>query len=469
MMTAVQPTWNPAEIANASWKRRGKDYHDAPTMAVFIVAHMVLALAMHQVRVLATVHALAVLALGISFAVRRKGHEKAVYVLAYISTSDVIWRMSRAGVFWEYGKYAMVVVLLVLLARGRRHPGLATLAGLYWLMLMPSVVLTVTALGFGGQLRRDLSFNLSGPLVLAVAVIYFSGYAERRFSIAKVLAWAIYPVVGCFTIASYSTLTALQLNFGDFANMVTSGGFGPNQVSSILGLGVFFCLVLAIKVPDPWLRVLTIGTAAALSTQAVLTFSRGGVLNVVVAMSFFGFHSLTSPRVRRNFFAVLVAGGLVGTFLLFPRLNDWTKGMVSQRFTSFDTTGRQSLAEADLRLFLDNPALGVGPGQARYQRVSGLSRSVASHTEFTRLLAEHGAMGLTALILIVIMAIRAYQLAPSLLAKGWVSSFAAWTLANMAHSGMRLVAMSFVFGIAMLPFHQWRRMRGDQGTEPEGA
>ena len=468
MVTVTRPAWSPSPLSSPEGGRRRSEYHDATTMAVLFAGHMALALAMHQVRALATLHALVVTVLGVRYAASRHDGHKAIYVLAYVATSDVLWRMTHAAVFWEYGKYSMVLILLVLIAKERRYPGLMSLAALYWLLLMPSVAFSVADLGISSELRKDLSFNLSGPLTLAMAVIYFSGYAGRRFPLAGMLAWAIYPVAGCFAIALYSTLTATQLNFGNFANMATSGGFGPNQVSSILGLGVFFCLILAVKITEPWVRVLALGAAAVLGFQAILTFSRGGTINVLIAMGLFGFHSLTNSRARRGFFVVGVLAVLIGTFLLFPRLNEWTHGMVAKRFTSFDTTGRQSLIEADIQLFFENPALGVGPGQSKRLRRSYM-QNVASHTEFTRLLAEHGSLGVAAMLLICIIAAKAYQLAPTLVAKGWVASFAAWTLANMAHSGMRLAAMGFVFGLATLPFHRWRRQEAAAAEETLGG
>ena len=430
---------------------------------------MFLGLAMQQIQLLSTAHALAVFALGLRFAFSRDHQIQAIYTLAYVSTADVFWRMTKAGVFWEYGKYATVAILFVLLVRNRSLPGLSSLALLYGLLLIPSVALTVGQMGLGGELRRALSFNLSGPLALIFSVIFFSGYAGPRIPLGKMLTWALMPVVGIFSIAAFSTLTARTLNFYDAANLTASGGFGPNQVASALGLGIFFCFLLAIKIPSPWLRVMYLGLAMVLAFQAILTFSHGGVFNVLIALGFMGFHSLTNPKIRKSFFVILVLGATVASFLLYPRLNDWTQGMVSKRFTSLDTTGRQSLAEADIRLFFENPALGVGPGRSRYERKGAFRQKIAAHTEFTRLLAEHGTLGLCAAIVLLLIVLKAYQLAPTLLAKGWVTSFSAWTAANMMHSGMRLAAMSLMFGLATLPFHYWqRRDRASSGEADLG-
>ena len=65
-----------------------------------------------------------------------------------------------------------------------------------------------------------------------------------------------------------------------------------------------------------------------------------------------------------------------------------------------DTTGREDIARADLEVWFDNPVLGVGPGVAKEYRAATFGRAAAAHTEFTRLLAEHGILGLVALIIL---------------------------------------------------------------------
>src|SRR5690242_13274041 len=85
--------------------------------AVF-VGHVVLALLMQRLPMFGLLHALGTVAIGVLIAARRPLHETA-YVVAYIAGSEVLWRMTRAGVFWEYGKYAVALVCLVALVRVR--------------------------------------------------------------------------------------------------------------------------------------------------------------------------------------------------------------------------------------------------------------------------------------------------------------------------------------------------------------
>lgn len=446
---------------DSTYRRPIRAHYDLSTLVALILGHMLLALAMHQFRPIATAHALAVAIIGLRFAIQKKKQEAAIYTLVYIGTCDVLWRMSQARVLWEFSKYLLVGLTLLMLLNRKGRKGLGIVALLYFVLLIPSAALTVSDMGFTNELRKALSFNLSGPLALLCTVAFFSGYAGRPPQLAKMLTWGLMPIVGTFTLAAYSTLTAGQLSFGNFANFVTSGGYGPNQVSGILGLGVFLSLILAIQIHDPWLRPAYLGLAAILCFQAILTFSRGGVFNVIIAMSLMGLHSWENPRVRKSFIAILIITTSVGAFLIIPRLDDWTQGKLGQRFTNLDTTGRQSLAEADVQLFLENPALGVGPGMSRFRRTGGIFYRVAAHTEFTRLLSEHGVLGIFALCALFLIAFQAYRLAPTMLAKGWVMGFVSWALANMAHSGMRLSAISLMFGLANLPFYYWSRQRAE--------
>ncbi len=467
MSTATDPPLSPPLSHGSAqpWARarfqpgasRDIAFYTVFNLGALLLFHMLLALVMDSFRAVATVHAIGSLLIAVKLAGSRKTHDLAIYACGYIATADVLWRMTKSMVFWEFGKYAVVAVMGLILVNQKGRLGLSAWGLLYFALLMPSVALAVGAQGLTNALRQDLSFNLSGPFSLALAVVFLSGYTGKRLNISKLLVWMLMPIVSAFTLALYSTLTATRLNFANAANFVASGGFGPNQVSTVLGLGVVISLVLATQAPNHLLRLAYLGLAAVLSFQAVLTFSRGGLFNATIALALLGMHNLQNRRIRQSFIAVMVAATAVGVFILLPQLTEWTGGKVTERFTSLDTTGRQTLAEADLQLFKEHMLLGVGPGQSRYQRRAGSLVRVAAHTEFTRLLAEHGVFGVAALFVLILIALQAYKLAPTALAKGWVAGMASWALVSMTHAGMRVAAMSFVFGLAVLPFHYWRR------------
>ena len=98
-----------------------------------------------------------------------------------------------------------------------------------------------------------------------------------------------------------------------------------------------------------------------------------------------------------------------------------------------------------------------------------LFRSAAAHTEYTRLLAEHGMFGLGALVLMAMIAARNLRRAPTRLDKALAAGMLAYSLLFMAVDGMRLAATSFAFGISgvrlLLPR---RRVIASPVREPVG-
>jgi len=136
---------------------------------------------------------------------------------------------------------------------------------------------------------------------------------------------------------------------------------------------------------------------------------------------------------------------VVAHYVLLPGLDAFTEGTLSERFQDTDTTGRDSLVESDLRIWAAHPVLGVGPGQAKdYRALHG----VAAHTEFTRLLAEHGSAGLGALLLLVVAAVQNTRRPDGPRERGLVAALLGWSFLYMVNSAMRLVAPSFVFGLS---------------------
>lgn len=398
-------------------------------------------------------HALGVLGLGVWWATLGRRPAWAVAAAAYIGGAEILWRMTGTGLFWEFGKYSASLILILVFVRLPGHKSTFWAALLYLALLAPSAVITLQELG--PSLARDaISFNLSGPFSLAVAVLFFSSVHAAAVDLELVVLSLLAPAVGVLAICSYSTLTAGAIRFYAESNYVTSGGFGPNQVSALLGLGALLSLLLALQSQKAWRRGLFLGLTLWFLVQGVLTFSRGGVINAVICIGFLVIHLVRQPRVRVMALAVLVAFTFLGATVIFPRLNEYTGGALQERYSSTSTGVRQTLVEEELALWQENPVLGVGPGMSKYYRASLLGMEVASHTEFTRLLSEHGTFGLLALLVLVGIAATAYLRAPSALEKAWVSALSGWAFIEMSHSAMRIVAISILFGLATI---QWRR------------
>lgn len=419
----------------------------------FVLIHGPMAIWLRAQVAIPALHALAVLGLGVWWATLRYRPSLAVNAAAYLAGAEVLWRMTGTGLFWEFGKYSVCLILLLLFVRLPHRRTTNWWALFYLGLLVPSMGLTIQHLGL--TLARDaISFNLSGPFCLALAVLYFSSIRADSIDLEALVFCLLAPMVGVLTVCSYATLTAGAIRFYAESNYVTSGGFGPNQVSALLGLGALLSLLLAFQRSRPWMRWTFFGLTAWFLVQGVLTFSRGGVINAVICIGFLSIHLVRQPRVRVLVLSVLVVFTFLGAAVIIPRLNEFTGGALQERYSSTSGGLRKTIVDEELDMWKDNPVMGVGPGMSKYYRADILGLEVASHTEFTRLLSEHGTFGLMALLVLVGIAARSYLKAPTVLEKAWVSALSGWAFIEMSHSAMRIAAISMLFALAMI---QWGR------------
>src|SRR5262249_10221727 len=139
---------------------------------------------------------------------------------------------------------------------------------------------------------------------------------------------------------------------------------------------------------------------------------------------------------------------VAGRFLLLPFLDSFTEGALTKRFQKTDLTGRGEIMRADLQIALENPALGVGVGQGMFKRAEQFGLEKVAHTEFTRLLAEHGIFGVAALCLLLVLGLQAMLRARTVRAKALVASMLCFSFLFMVGSGMRLVLPALTLGLA---------------------
>lgn len=415
-----------------------------PVLAV-VLAHMLLAVLMRQHAILATVHALLALSGAVWVAAVTPWVENIACAAAYLTGAELLWRITDAQVFHEVGKYGVILVLGIGLLRlgGSRRLAMPLL---YLAVLLPSAVLTIDEFGLS-RAREELSFNLSGPAALAVAVLFFSRFHVGPSALRRLLWTMITPIAGITAVAAYGTLTAGKLVFTGASNFTTSAGFGPNQVSAVLGLGAMLALVVAVRDPVPGRRLVAVLLALWMLVQSVLTFSRGGLVNVLVAVVLAAAYSLRQPRRAAGIVGPVLVVVLLSGLVVYPRLVAYTGGVLETRFTDFTLDERAQLLDADLTAFRDHPLLGVGPGVGKLYRRLPDGRGVSAHTEFTRLLAEHGAAGVVAIGILLAIVVGSYRRAATPVNRIWVLLAAGWTLSEMTHGAMRFAAVSFTFGL----------------------
>lgn len=417
---------------------------------LLLIMHVPLALVMHKTPFVATMHAYATLLFVIIVAVRKCEPVTVLLVAFYVLGSEILWRMCGATVPWETGKYA--VVLLCGLGALRTPASRPFWPLLYFLLLIPSALGVLFDYSLD-EAKRLISFNLSGPLALAVC-LWFS--ANRKLSVkdlTPLLHMALVPLAGVLAITLFSTYSQ-QLVFTTEANFTASGGFGPNQVSAILGLGAVFCFCLLVvdRSNNMLSRLMLMSLMIVFLAQATMTFSRTGVYLAGSFMLVSGLMLLQTPRSRFYMLVTVAILGVLGTYVLFPKLDAYTGGKLATRYAETHTTGRSEIMLAEVELFLKNPILGVGPGGAKTER--NVFSGYASHSEPSRLLAEHGVFGLLAQLLLIVQMFKALVRPSPAVAKACTYGATVWTIGFMLASAMRLVAPVLVLALVFVNWHE---------------
>lgn len=409
-----------------------------------MAAHVVLGFVMIHNRDWSTLHALITLSLGLWCAINGKLKHVA-FVGCYIVGAEVFWRMNKAVVPWEFGKYALSFVFLTALVSTRRIRG-PYLPLLYFLLLIPSIWLTGWAVG-PSETKDFVSFNLSGPFALFVSAWFFSHLRLTAKEIQQLLLAVVGPVVSIVTIAAFRTVTAEEIMFGGESNAVTSGGFGPNQVSSVLGLGALLLfLFIAVGQTRKLNRIGALMGMLVLALQSVLTFSRSGPAMAVGAGTI---ALLFLVKDRRTRVAVIAVSGLLAAltvFVVLPELHEFTEGAMTNRLTSSTATGRDDIARIDFKIWQENPLLGVGPGRATEYRWQILGEAVAAHTEFTRMVAEHGMLGFLSLVVLFVLCARNLFYTSDPKGRAIIAAFVTWSILFFLVNGFRLVAPALLLG-----------------------
>jgi len=409
--------------------------------------HLVLGLVMRQFPAVATLHTFVTILAVLAVAVAAKNPAVVLMCACYVSGAEVLWRMSKAYTFHETAKYMVSLVCLIGLIRMKRVrlPGHAVL---YLALLLPAAVFPFVYFPFD-TFRKQAMFHLSGPIALTLAIVYCSNLRVAAVDMWRAALAFAAPLCGVLAVTVRSSYMQ-QVRFGTESNFQTSGGFGPNQVASSLAMGALLMLMTALLARTDWRqRVLLAGLAAAFTVQSAMTFSRGGVISLGIALVAAGPLVLSGHRYKGRIVAGLIAVGLV-LAVAFPVVNAYTGGKLAERFAEKKMSGREQLMAADWAVFEEFPVFGVGVGISKFFHPHG----VTAHTEFTRALSEHGLLGLAAYLSLAWLLVRrgaAIAAAREMgQYRGLLLALLVWPLTYMAVNAMRTSAPGLAMGMAFL-------------------
>ena len=341
-------------------------------------------------------------------------------LLAYLVPFEIICRMANTSPFipYELSKYLQFILLMIGIFNGNVK---GKFGFLMLLLLLPALTYDMSnEVSLNGYV-----FNFLGPINLCLGIIYFFKLSMTKEEFSKIIKAIILPLTSALVFAYIQTPDYDKLEFQLGANFETTGGFGSNQISTVFGLGAFLSFVL-------WYYRISISNNRLFDTlllllfilQGLLSFSRGGMLGGFIGILiflFYDYHKNKKIGVVSNFRFGYLISALFVVFAVMWYANELTDGKLLLRYQGETegtlkgtkvktlntiTTNRSDMFEGDWNLFIENP-LGVGVGASKYLRKT--ENGVVSHVEMSRLVSEHGYLGMLFFMILTLLPLRHFR------------------------------------------------------------
>ncbi len=381
-------------------------------------------------------------------------------ITAYVIGLEVFLRAIGTNIPWQYSKYCLIGFLLLGYYFEKRKNMINQYYLFYLILLFPSIFV-INSNDISWPTHQIVLAALSGPATLFASSIYFN---KKQLSFEEFQIMVFYLFCGltpCLLLLSKNLVSLQSIEFTESSNFATSAGFGPNQISTTLGVGILFMYIINVfEFKIFWRKYIDIFIWILFIILGILTFSRGGVFSAIISIFFSIIYSQFKQKTKKLF----VRSFLISSITLFilsqsiVYLNDFSQGMLYDRYfinqnedTTKYLTGRDVIFFADLNMFLDNILFGVGPGMGLVKRADyGLSGQVTAHNEFTRLVAEHGIFGLIALCIITFYPLYHFKKIKFFEVKLFFICTITYSIFTMGHSSMRLALVGFLYGVSFI-------------------
>lgn len=428
--------------------------------------HIVLAFLVINLKILSLVYFILVLVYGVFSIINNKDrNNEALYFAAYCVGIEVFLRMTKGILFYETGKYTVILFLIL----GMFYRGINKQAGyyfIYMLLLLPAIIITMQDLSHEYDIRNAIMFNLSGPLCLGISAMYC---VEKEIPIQRFIdiLFAIgLPIVTTAVYLFLYTPNIREVVTNTGSNFATSGGFGPNQVATVLGLGIFvFFVQILFRSKNKLLLIVNVVLLILITYRGLITFSRGGILTalitilILLVMMFY----IINKNGKRKLTLIIISGVFfLSGIWIYSSMQ--TRGLIENRYRNEDSlgrekestlSGRENLIASELKMFYENPAFGVGVGRNKEVRQEDTGITAASHNELSRILAEHGSFGIFGLFILIVFPLAMFNVSKE---NVFVISFFIFWILTISHAAMRIAVPAFVYALSLI------KVRFDENT-----
>ncbi|MDB4226295.1 O-antigen ligase family protein [Flavobacteriaceae bacterium] len=388
---------------------------------------------------------------------KKNKNEEAFLFAAYLAAGEVFLRMTDGVILYETGKYGVILLLVLGVFVGKFKQKFSVSLTFYLLLLLLGIIFT--RVPEGEYIRKTIAFNLSGPFVLGITGLYFYKRSITKENLMNALFFMILPLFSMVTYLYFKTPDLKDIVFGGAANFATSGGFGPNQVATAIGLGIFIIAVfILMKERITGFLLLDVFLLLYFIYRGLLTFSRGGLITGVIALICFSLFYTLYKKISLASFITYVGIVVVFTIGIWLFTSNITGGMLDNRYTGKNasgvqkediSSGRGDILAEQITSFTENP-LGIGVGNGKYKRQGAIGNvTAASHNEVGRLIEEHGIIGFIILLLLLLLPLANFWYGNNY-QRAFISAFYIFWFLTINHSAMRIAFPGFIYGLSLI-------------------
>jgi len=386
---------------------------------------------------------------------KNRGNE-ALMAAAYIAGGEVFFRQTGALFFYETGKYAVILFLII----GMFFKGTSSKSVPFWiylLILFPGVVMVTFTMSYDFEFRKQIAFNLAGPVCLGISALYCYYKKIKKEDFQRVIVMLLMPIIAQAIYLLFYTPSMDEVRINLSGNYAATGGFGPNQIATVMGMAVLLVTTRLFTIKNLKVNFIDTILLFMVGYRAIVSFSRGGVVTAIIcilAFIIFYYYTQDTKRLEKLNFKIF---GMIGLFTIIWIFTSFeTQGLIGNRYANKNaigqvkediTTGRVELIETELTAFYRHPITGIGVGKGKEYREENHGISIASHNEISRLLSEHGILGLLAIIILISVPVIFWFKFKN---NYYFLAFVAFWFMTINHSAMRIALPAFVYGLALL-------------------
>ena len=246
-------------------------------------------------------------------------------------------------------------------------------------------------------------------------------------------------------VSAIDTITNYRVDpEGEYYQRFAATGFDPNELGSILALGIPIAWYLQATTTSRFVRWMARGYLPLAVAAIGLTASRGAMVGTIIALTIVPL-TLTRLRWGVRIMAIFVVLGMAVFAVRFIPRGAWDRLSTTREEVSSGTLNhREVIWRAGLQVYPERPVHGFGPAGFQIAVIPVLGEGAAPHNAFLAVLVEEGIIGFLLYMSLFVILFRAilrlptlerryalvlfFTLVVSLLPLGWQTAKPAWLI-----------------------------------------